>query len=68
MATFVINTKKQETRIDTTVINIKEVKVFINWHLLIYKKNKQKGFNLQKNFINNFKLFTKNILNDFSKN
>ena len=49
MATFVINTKKstsvidtekQKTGIDTTVTNIKEVKAFVNQHLLIYKENK----------------------------
>ena len=38
MATSIINTKKWETRIDATVTNIKEVKAFINWRLLIYKK------------------------------
>ena len=50
-----------------TITNIKKVKAFIDWRLLIYKKKRWKGFNLQKNFINNFKLFIKDILNDFSK-
>ena len=76
MATFVINTKKstsvidtekQETGINVTITNIKEVKAFINWRLLIYKKKGQKGFNLQESFINNFKLFIKDILNNLSK-
>ena len=62
-----INTKKQETGINITVTNIKKVKVFINQRLLIYKKKGQKGFNLQENFINNFKSFIKDILNDLSK-
>ena len=67
MATFAIDTKKWETGIDVTVTDIKEVKAFINWRLLIYKENRQKGFNLQESFINNFKLFIKNILNNLSK-
>ena len=51
MATSAINTKKWETekwetRIDATVTNIKEVKAFIDWRLLIYKENRWKGFNL----------------------
>ena len=46
MATSVINTKKQETGINATATNIKEVKAFIDWRLLIYKENKWKGFNL----------------------
>ena len=62
-----INTKKQKTGINMTVTNIKEVKVFVDWYLLIYKKNRQKGFNLQESFINDFKLFTKDILNNLSK-
>ena len=67
MATSAINTKKQEIGINATVTNIKEVRVFINWRLLIYKENKWKGFNLQESFINDFKSFIKDILNDFSK-
>ena len=67
MATSIINTEKQETGIDVTVTNIKEVKAFINWHLLIYKENGWKGFNLQESFINNFKLFIKDIFNNLSK-
>jgi hypothetical protein len=40
MATSAINTEKWETRIDMTVTDIKKVKVFINWRLLIYKENR----------------------------
>ena len=46
MATSTINTKKWETGIDVTVTDIKEVNVFINWHLLIYKEKGWKGFDL----------------------
>ena len=46
MATSAINTKKWETGINVTVTDIKEVKVFVNWRLLIYKENGWKGFNL----------------------
>ena len=46
MAISAINTKKWKTGINATVTNIKEVKAFINWHLLIYNKNGWKGFNL----------------------
>ena len=67
MATSAINTEKWETGIDATTTNIKEVKAFVNWHLLIYKENKWKGFNLWESFINNFKLFIKDILNNLSK-
>ena len=67
MATSAINTKKWKTRINATVTNIKEVEVFVNWRLLIYKKNRWKGFNLQESFINNFKLFIRDILNSLSK-
>ncbi len=67
MATSAINTEKQETGINVTITNIKEVKAFVNQHLLIYKENKWKGFNLQESFINDFKSFIKDILDDFSK-
>ena len=40
MATSTINTEKWETGINATVTNIKEVKVFVDWHLSIYKENK----------------------------
>ena len=40
MAISTIDTKKWKTEINATVTNIKEVKAFINWRLLIYKKNK----------------------------
>ena len=66
-STSAIDTKKQETRINATATNIKEVKAFINWRLLIYKKKGQKGFDLQESFINDFKLFIKDILNNLSK-
>ena len=38
MATFTINTEKWKTRIDITITNIKKVKVFVDWRLLIYKE------------------------------
>ena len=62
-----IDTKKWKTGINVTATNIKEVEVFINWRLLIYKKNKWKGFNLWESFVNNFKLFIKDILNNLGK-
>ena len=68
MATSAINTEKQETGIDATVTDIKEVKAFINWRLSIYKKKEQKGFDLQESFIDDFKSFIKEILNNLSKN
>ena len=40
MATSTIDTKKWKTGINATVTNIKEVKVFVNWRLLIYKENR----------------------------
>ena len=46
MAISAIDTKKWETGINATVTNIKEVKVFINWRLSIYKENRWKGFDL----------------------
>ena len=46
MATSAINIKKWKTEINATETDIKEVKAFINWRLLIYKKNRWKGFNL----------------------
>ena len=66
MATSAIDTEKQETRINLTVTDIKEVKAFINQRLLIYKENRQKGFDLQESFINDFELFIKDILNNLS--
>ena len=67
MATSAMDTEKWETGIDATVTNIKKVKAFIDWRLLIYKKNRQKGFNLQESFINDFKLFIRDILNSLGK-
>ena len=72
MATSAMNTEKwetekQESRINVTVTDIKEVKAFVDWRLSIYKENKQKGFDLWESFIDNFKSFTKDILDDFDK-
>ena len=67
MATSTINTEKQENRINVTATNIKDVKVFVNQRLLIYKENRQKGFNLQESFIDNFESFTKDILDNLGK-
>ena len=67
MATSAINTEKWETGINATATNIKEIKAFVDWRLLIYKENRQKGFDLQESFINNFKLFIRDILNNLSK-
>ena len=67
MATSTINTKKWETGIDMTITNIKEIKAFVNWRLLIYKENRWKGFNLWESFINNFKSFIKDILDNLGK-
>ena len=66
-STSVIDTEKQETGINVTVTDIKEVRVFVDWRLSTYKENGWKGFDLWESFINNFELFTKDILNDFSK-
>ena len=67
MATSAMDTEKWKTGIDATATDIKEVEAFINWRLLIYKKKGQKGFNLQESFVNNFKLFIKDILNNLGK-
>ena len=67
MATSVMDTKKQKTGINITATNIKEVKVFVNWRLSIYKKKGWKGFNLWESFVNNFKSFTRDILDNLSK-
>ena len=66
-STSVIDTEKQKTGINITVTDIKKVKAFINWHLSIYKKKGWKGFDLQESFINNFKSFTKDTLNNLNK-
>ena len=67
MATSAMDTEKWETGIDATVTNIKEVKAFVNWRLLIYKENGQKGFDLWESFVDDFKLFTRDILNNLGK-
>ncbi len=67
MATSAIDTKKWETGIDVTVTDIKEVKAFIDWRLLIYKENGWKGFDLWESFIDDFESFIRDILNDLGK-
>ena len=62
-----IDTKKWETGINITTTDIKEVKVFINWYILIYKENRQKGFNLQESFNDNFESFLRDILDNLGK-
>ena len=44
-----------------------EVKAFVDWRLLIYKKKGWKRFNLWESFIDDFKSFTKDILNNLGK-
>jgi len=46
MATSAIDTIKWKTGINATVTDIKEVEVFVNWQLSIYKENGWKGFDL----------------------
>ena len=67
MATSAMDTEKQKTGINMTATNIKEVEAFINWRLSIYKENRQKGFDLQESFIDDFKSFMRDILNDLDK-
>ena len=67
MATSAMDTEKQETGINATVTVIKEVKAFVNWRLSIYKENRQKGFDLQESFIDDFELFIRDILNNLGK-
>ena len=67
MATSAIDTKKWKTGINATVTNIKEVKAFVNWRLLIYKENGWKGFDLWESFIDDFESFIKDILNNLNK-
>ena len=50
-----------------TATDIKEVEVFVNWRLLIYKENGWKGFDLWESFVNDFESFIKDILNDLGK-
>ena len=66
-STSTIDTEKQETRINATATDIKEVKAFVNQRILIYKEKGQKGFDLQESFVNDFKSFIKDILNDLGK-
>src|ERR1700722_5356156 len=67
MATSAIDTEKWKTKINATATDIKEVEAFINWRLLIYKENRWKGFDLWESFVNNFKSFTRDILNNLGK-
>ena len=67
MATSAIDTEKWKTGIDVTVTDIKEVKAFINWRLLIYKENGWKGFDLWESFVDDFESFTRDILNNLGK-
>src|ERR1700722_4148161 len=67
MATSAIDTEKWKTGINATATNIKEVEAFINWHLSTYKENGWKGFNLWESFVDDFESFTRDILNDLSK-
>ena len=62
-----IDTEKWETRIDATNTDIKEVKAFVDQCLSIYKENRQKGFDLQESFVNDFEMFIKDILDNLSK-
>ncbi len=41
-----IDTEKWETGIDATATDIKEIKAFVDWRLVIYKENRWKGFDL----------------------
>ena len=67
MATSTMNTEKWENRIDATATDIKEVKAFVDWRLSIYKENGWKGFDLWESFVDDFETFTKDILNNLSK-
>src|ERR1700723_2628166 len=67
MATSVMDTEKWETGINATATDIKEVKAFVNWRLLIYKKKGWKGFDLWESFINDFESFIRDILNNLGK-
>src|SRR6266702_519521 len=67
MATSAIDTEKWETGIDVTATDINKVKAFVDWRLSIYKKKGWKGFDLWESFVDDFKSFTKGILNDLGK-
>src|SRR5271165_5398237 len=62
-----IDTEKWETGINATATDIKEVKAFADWRLSIYKENKWKGFDLWESFVDDFETFTRDILDDLSK-
>ena len=62
-----IDTKKWKTGIDATATDIKEVKAFVDWRLSIYKENGWKGFDLWESFVDDFKSFIKDILNNLGK-
>ena len=67
MATPAIDTEKWETGIDATTTDIKDVKVFVDWRLLVYKENGWKGFDLWESFVDDFESFTKDILDNLGK-
>jgi len=67
MATSAIDTEKWKTRINATATDIKKVEAFVNWRLLIYKENGWKGFDLWESFINDFKSFIRDILDNLGK-
>lgn len=61
------DTEKWETGIDATDTDIKEVKAFVDWRLLIYKENGWEGFDLWESFVDDFETFTKDILDNLGK-
>ena len=65
--TSAIDTEKWETGIDATTTNVKEVKAFVDQRLSIYKENRQKGFDLWESFVDDFKTFTRDILDNLGK-
>jgi len=67
MAISTMDTEKWETRINVTATDITEVKAFIDWRLSIYKKKEWKRFDLWESFIDDFKSFTRDILDNFGK-
>ena len=66
-STSAIDTEKWETGINATATDIKEVKAFVNWRLLIYKENGWKGFDLWESFVDDFELFMRDILDNLGK-
>ena len=62
------DTEKWETGINATTIDIKKIKIFVDWRLSIYKENRWKGFDLWESFIDDFETFTRDILDKLGKN